>query len=189
MTALIPILLLGTLILVFAVRLLVQWARKTHTRPVTIEDYSCARAALDSVFVETMAIKRIFATDDMDFISRTGTPKVQHFFLKERKALAVQWLQRTQKQVAQLMDLHLKLASYTYDANPRFEFKLALNYLCFILASNVLLAFLWVRGPFQSVRIASYTLRAAEYFCSVFSLRLEKLDPVKLGPAREPRMV
>src|SRR5260370_12986552 len=121
MTALIPVLLLGTLILVFAVRLLVQWARKTHTRPVTIEDYSCARAALDSVFVETMAIKRIFATDDMDFISRTGTPKVQHFFLKERKALPVHWPQTTQNQVPNLMDLHLTLPSYTYDANPSFH--------------------------------------------------------------------
>jgi len=125
----------------------------------------------------------------MEFICRVGNPKVKRFFLKERKALAVQWLQKTQKVVAQVMDLHLKLASYTYGTNPRFEFKLTINYLWFILASNVLLAFLWMRGPFQAARIVSYTLRAAEYFCSVFNLRLEKINPVKLGPAREPRMV
>jgi len=175
--------------LVLAGRLVLQWSRKHHAPAVTIEDFSQARTALDSVFVETAAIKRIFAADDMEFICRAGTPKVQRFFLKERKALAVQWLQRTQKLVAQLMDLHLKLASYTYDANPRFEFKLTINYLCFILASNALLAFLWLRGPFQAVRIVSYTLGAAEYFCSVLTLRLEEVDPVKLGPESEPRTV
>ncbi len=189
MTALIPILFLGTLILVFGGRLLVQWSRRNHAPAVTVEDFSRARAALDSVFIETAAMKRIFATDDMDFISGTGTQEVRRVFLKERKALAVQWLRRTQKQAAQLIDLHLKLASYTYEPSPQFEFRLTVRYLCFILASNVLLVFLWLRGPFGAVKIVGYTLRVAEYFCTMFSLRLEKIDPVKLGPAREPRIV
>lgn len=189
MISLIPILILGILILVLSGRLVLQWSRKKHAPAVTIEDFSKARTALDSVFVETAAMKRVLALDDLDFIRRAGTPKLQRFFLKERKALAVQWLQRTQKLVAQLMDLHLKLASYTYYSNPRFEFRLTINYLFFIFASNVLLAFLWVRGPFQAARIVSYTLGAADYFCSVLSLRLEEVDPVKLGPTRAPRMV
>ena len=189
MTALIPILFLGALILVFSGRLPVQWSRKNRTQSVTIEDYSSARAALDSVFVETMAIKRIFATDDMGFISRTGTPEVRRIFLKERKTLALQWLRKTQKQVAQLMDLHLKLASYTHEPNPGFELRLTVNYTCFIFASNVLLIFLWLQGPFKAVSTVGYTLRVAEYFCSVFSLRLEKINPVKLDPVRVTRMV
>src|SRR5260370_19592513 len=135
-----------------------------------------------------MAIKRVFATDDRDFISRTGTPEVRRFFLRERKSLGLQWLRKTKKQVGQLMDLHLKLASYTYEPSPKFELRLTVNYMCFILASNVLLAFLWLRGPFHAVRTVTYTLRAAERFCTVFSLRLEKINSVKLGPANEPPM-
>ena len=189
MMALIPILLLGILILVFGGRLLVQWSRTNRARPVTIEDYSNARALLDSVFAETAAIKRIFASEDMEFISHVGTSDVQRFFLKERKTLAIQWVRMTQKQVAHLMDLHLKLASYTYEPSPKFEFKLTINYLRFILASNVLLVFLCLRGPFEAFRIVAYTLRVAEYFCSTFSLRLENIDPVKLSSVRQPRSV
>ena len=189
MTGLIPIVLLGTLILIFSGRLLVQWSRQSHAREVTIEDYSQARAALDSVFEETAAIKRIFANEDMEFISQTGRADVQRFFLKERKGLAIQWLRMNQKQLADLMDLHLKLASYTYEPSPRSEVKLTVNYLCFILALNGLLVLLWLFGPFKPVRIVAYTVRVAEYFCTVFSLRLEKIDPVKLSAARQSRSV
>jgi len=188
-SGLIPIVLLGTLILIFSGRLLVQWSRRGQARVVTIEDYSQARAALDSVFVETAAIKRIFANEDTEFISQTGTGDVQRFFLKERKRLAIQWVRMTQKQVAHLMDLHLKLASYTYEPSPRSEVRLTVNYLCFILASNGLLILLWLFGPFKAVRIVAYSVRAAEYFSSEFSLRLERVDPVKLSSARQPRSV
>jgi hypothetical protein len=188
-SGLIPIVVLGTLILIFTGRLLLQWSRRNHTQAVTIEDYSQAREALDSVFAETAAIKRIFAHEDMEFISEAGTGDVQRFFLKERKRLAIQWVRMTQKQVAHLMDLHLKLAGYTYEPSPRSEVKLTINYLCFILASNGLLILLWLFGPFEAVRIVAYTVRAAEYFCSEFSIRLEKIDPVKLSSERQPRPV
>jgi hypothetical protein len=174
-TGLIPIVLLGTLILIFSGRLLVQWSRQSHAGEVTIEDYSQARAALDSVFVETAAIKRIFSSD------------IRRFFLKERKRLAIQWLRMTQRQVAQLMDLHLKLAGYTYEPSPSFEFKLTVKHLCFMFVSNVLLAFLWLRGPFEAVKLVTYTLQTVEYFGSVFSLRLEDINPVKLSPASKPQ--
>lgn len=189
MTGLIPILLLGILVLLFGARLLVQWSRRSRSQVVTIEDYSQANTALHSVFAETAAIKRIFAYEDMEFIAQAGTRDVQHFFLKERKKLAIQWVRMTQKQVGHLIDLHLKLASYTYEPIPRTEVKLTVNYLCFILASNALLILLWLFGPFEAVRIVAYTVSAAEYFCSEFSLRLEKVDPVKLGSAHQPRSI
>lgn len=189
MTGLILLLLLGTLVLISGTRLFLQWTRTRRAAIVTIDDYSGARSALDSLFTEMAAIKRIFATDDMEFVSHAGTGDVQRFFLKERKRLAIQWVRMTQKQVGHLMDLHLKLASYTYEPNPRSEMKLTVNYLCFILASNSLLVLLWLFGPFEVVRIAAYTVRVAEHFCTVFSLRLEKIDPVKLSSARQPRSV
>lgn len=187
MNGLIPIVLLGALILIFSGRLLVNSSRQSRPRIVTIEDYSQARAALDSVFEETAAIKRIFAKEDLEFISEAATEEVQRFFLKERKGLAIHWVRMTQKQVAHLMDLHLKLASYTNEPSPRYEVKLTANYLCFVLASNCLLILLSLFGPFEAARVVAYTVRAAEYFCSVCSLRLEKIEPVKLSPARQPR--
>jgi len=188
MIGLMPILLLGILILVLCGRLLLQWSKSRHDQPVTIEDFSRARAALDSMCLEAIATKRIFAIDDMEFIASKGTLELEHFFVKERQSLALRWLRSTQKQVAQLMDIHLKLASYTFEPNPRFEFRLAVNYVCFVVVSNALLTLVWLRGPFNAVRIVGYTLGVADYFCSVFSLRLEQTDPVKLGSARTPRI-
>lgn len=183
MIGLITILVLGTLILVLVGRLLAQAATRGHARVVTIEDYQGARAALDAVFIETAAIKRIFAAEDVKFISETRVPEVQRVFLKERKRLGIQWLRTTQKQVAQLMQLHLKLASYTYEPRPKFELNLTVKYGCFIVVSNGLLVLLWLFGPFETVKVVSHTLRVAEHFCSAFSLRLEKVNPAKLGPA------
>lgn len=189
MNGLIPIVLLGTLILIFSARLLVQSSRQRHGQVVTIEDFSRARAALDSLFVETAAIKRIFAKEDMEFISEATTEDVQRLFRKERKGLALQWVRMTQKQVAHLMDLHLRLASYTKEPSPRYEVKLTANYLCFILASYGLLILLSLFGPFEAARIVAYAVRVAEYFCSVFTLRLEKIEPARLSPARQPSSV
>jgi len=189
MIGLIPIIILGTLVLVFSGRLLLQWSKNRHAQPVTIEDFSRARAALDSMSLEAIATRRIFAIDDMEFIAGKGHLELEHFFVKERQSLALKWLRLTQKQVAQLMDLHLRLASYTFEPSPRFEFRLTMNYALFVIVSNALLTLLWLRGPFHAVRIVSYTLSVADYFCSVFSLRLEKTDPVKLGAARLPRSV
>jgi hypothetical protein len=187
MMTLIPIVLLGLSILALSVQLLVQQSRNRQPLLVTIEDYTTARAVLDSIFVETMATQRIFAKDDLDFVARTGSLEAHQVFLKERQALAARWLRVTQKQVAQLMNLHLKLAGYTNNPSPRFEFSLALKYAGFVAVSNVLLIFLWLRGPFNTVRIVAYTLGVAQDCCSAFSARLENTDPVKLGLARSPR--
>jgi hypothetical protein len=85
--------------------------------------------------------------------------------------------------VRELMDLHLKLASYTYEPSPKFEFDLTMKYLYFVLAAKTLLMVVWLFGPFEGARITSYTMRSAEHFCSVFSIRLEKVDSLKLSSA------
>jgi hypothetical protein len=182
-----PAVLLGTSILVLCGRLLLQWSKNRHAKPVTIEDFARARAVLDSMSLEAAATQRIFATDDMQFIARTGTPELQLLLVKERRSLAITWLRLTQKQVGQLMSVHLRLASYTFEPSPGFEFRLTVNYLCFVVASNALLMLVWLRGPFRAVRIVSYTMGVAHYFCSVFDTRLEKTDPVKLSAAGAPR--
>ncbi|MHB8500715.1 MAG: hypothetical protein ACYDCG_12015 [Candidatus Acidiferrales bacterium] len=189
MIGLIPILLLGALILILGGRLLVQRATKGDGQPVSIEEYTRARASLDSMFAETAAIKRVFADEDKEFVSRTGTPDVERVFLKERKRLAIQWVRMTQRQVADLMNLHLKLASYTHVPSPKSEAKLTASYFCFVLASNGLLILLGLLGPFAAVRIVTYALRMSEHFCSAFSIRLQKVDPVKLGLASGSRWV
>jgi hypothetical protein len=182
MSGLLVIIVLGTLILILGLRLVLQSSNASEQSPsVTIEEFANAREALDTVFVEAAAIERIFSTEDMAFVSHASARKVQRRFLKERKALAIQWLRKTQKQVAELMDLHLRLAGYTHEPSPRFELKLTAKYLSFLLVSYALLFLLWLRGPFKARRAVAYTSGVAGYFCTVFSLRLQSVNAVDLG--------
>jgi hypothetical protein len=183
MTGLVAIVILGSLILIFGLRLVLQSPNTSAQSPsVTLEEFASAREALDTAFVEAAAIERIFSTEDMAFISHASSPKARRLFLEERKALAIQWLRKTQKQVAQLMDLHFRLASHTHEPSPRFELKLAAKYLSFLVVSYLLLFLLWLRGPFKAGRVVAYTSNVAGYFCTVFSLRLESVNAVHLGP-------
>ncbi len=183
MTALLAIVILGSLILIFGLRLVAQSPNASTQSPcVTLEEFADAREALDTAFVEAAAIERIFSTEDMAFISHASSPKARRVFLEERKVLAIQWLRKTQKQVAQLMDLHLRLAGQTHEPSPRFELNLAAKYLAFLLVSYFLLFLLWRRGPFKVRRVVAYTSHVAGYFCTVFSLRLESVNAVHFGP-------
>jgi hypothetical protein len=176
MSGLLPIVLLGTLILILGARLVLQASStRGQSRSVTIEEFAEAREALDTVIVETAAIERIFSSEDIEFISRSSTPEVQQLFLKERKALAMQWLRKTQKQVAQFMNLHLRLSGYTQEPSPRFELSLAAKYMSFFIVSYLLLLLLWLRGPFKARRVVGYTCGVAGYFCAICSVRLERV--------------
>ena len=181
MTGLALISLLGTLILALSLRLLVQSRKRRHIPVITLDDYADAREALDSIFVETAAVRRIFSAEDAEFIQRTATPDVQRLFLKERKKLALEWLRRTRAQVARLMDLHLRLASYTNDPSAQFELMLTVKYLAFIVVCHVSSVLLWLFGPAKLTHPASYTIRAAADFCTTFSLRLERVNPTRLS--------
>jgi hypothetical protein len=183
MTGLIVIVILGSLILIFGLRLVLQ-SPNNDAQPssITAEEFVNAREALEATFVEAAAIERIFSNEDMEFIFHESSPRARRLFLEERKTLAIQWLRKTQRQVAQLMDLHLRLAGHTHEPSSRFELKLAAKYLSFLAVSYLLLFLLWLRGPFKARRVVAYTSRVAGYFCTVFSLRLENVNAVHLGP-------
>lgn len=184
MTGLATVVVVGALILVLGVRLLVQSLnRRQH--PVTSVDYVKAREALNLVFVEMAAVKRIFAPDDMQFIALVSKPDVQRLFLKERKELALSWLRTIRKQVVQLMDLHLRLASYTYNPSPKLEIKLTLQYWRFMALSSTVQFLVWLCGPFKANSTIAYLIQSAGNFCTIFGFRLEGINPARLSSIRE----
>jgi hypothetical protein len=182
MTALIPIFVLGGLLVLFSVRLLLQSAKGVRKkREVTVLDYTTARAEVDEVLIETAAIQRIFAQDDLRFVTETCPAEVHQLFRDERRELAVLWVRRSQKQLAHLMDLHLKLASYTHRPCPQLELRVATRYWAFLVVSHFLLVLLWLRGPFETVRVIHYIAQMPGELCNVFAPRLEDVDLVRLG--------
>ena len=175
---LLPIIIVAGLILFLCIRVIVQ---SNDSRAVTIQDFSQAQNMLDSVILERSLTSRIFETDDAAFVSRVATPRVQALFEKERKTLAVKWIRKTQKKLARLMDVHLRLASYTYNPSSRYEFALGAKYLVFLFVSYSALLMVLIEGPYETARMIAYAIDTADRLCNVFRLRLERVNPARLG--------
>jgi hypothetical protein len=169
--ALVSVVLLGSLILVLGTRLAVQMMEAGRAKSATIEDYLRAERVLDSVVLEAETMKRILSHDDARFIAEQGTCEAQKLFESERKRLALRWVRRMQKQVSELMKLHLMLARYTSKPMPKLELDLSAKCLAFKLISTVVLAIIWLVGPFRAASVVTYTLNSAAYFCGIFRLR------------------
>ncbi len=185
MTVLVATSILGTFIVLLAIRLIVQSGSRRPRPAVTADEYADARQALDSVFVETAVINRIFSVEDAEFIARSAPPAIKNSFVNERKKLAMKWLRKTRKQMARLMDLHLRLASYTHDPSPEHEIRLTAKYLTFVTVLEIVLLLVWLLGPFKATRSIFYAIRTAASFCGTFSMRLERVNPTRLGADRE----
>jgi len=181
MMTLLPIYVLGVLIVLFAGRLVVQAARGGKAKPVvTVEDYAAAREEVDELLVATAAIERVFAKEDVQFVSETCPVVVQQLFRQERGKLAIEWIRLSQRRLAHLMDLHLKLASYTFEPCARLEIGLAVRYWSFLVASHFILLLLRLRGPVETAAIVHYLVRVPGNLCGVFAPRLKNIDLVRL---------
>ena len=180
-----PILFLGVLILVLLLWLLLRTRDQEGEGHVTIEQYSHAEETVNSLITGFGFMRRTFALEDMEFISRQPGQKIGRAFVKERKVLAISSIQETQKDIASLIDLHFKLASYTHEPSPKFELKLATNYLWFIIVCHLLILSIRLRGPFEVGKMLDQTITGAEQFCHVVRQRLENTNPSRLNPSRE----
>jgi hypothetical protein len=179
MTTVLAVSLMGALLLAFGARLLAQ-SRRSAKSPVTVEDYSNARKALTVVSVETATIMRIFSAEDLQFISGSSIPEVRRLFLKERRRLAIRSLRRTQKQIAQIVNVHLKLAGHAYTLSLKSEVSISAKYFIFLVSSHTVLLFLWLFGPFKTGYIMSYTIQSAATFCDMLTIHLNEVNRTRL---------
>ena len=180
----IPVLLAGLLVLILCIRLVTQlWCR--GGREVSVDDFSKAREALDSILIQTAAINRILSNDDLEFVSRSGQADLQRLFLREPKRLAMHWFRKIKKQVRCLMTVHLRLAARAPLSSPRLEVTLCLRYILFMALSNSVLLLFWLLGPFETKRTLVYVIRGVERFFTIFGARLEGINTAHLGSGRE----
>jgi hypothetical protein len=163
--------------------LLVYWAWRSRARVVTIDEFSGAHEALESVLLRFHAVHRIFDPNDLEFMARQSPPEIQRLFQQERKAVAISWLRHTRKQVARLVDLHLRLASYTYEPSAASEFRLEMKYLSFSLVCHLLIILVRLRGPFHARKMVGYTIGSVDRFCAVLNGRLDNINPARLSPS------
>lgn len=128
-----------------------------------------ARNALTVLQIRLLPINlmdRVLDYNDFLFVQKQRAPHVLELLETERKTIVLYWLSHTRQQVKLLMSFHIKSARYIAKLAPAQEFKLALNYLTFLLACDVLRGLIWILGPFRVSKVARYTVFVAARFCA-----------------------
>jgi hypothetical protein len=143
-----------------------------------------ARQALSSLQVGLLPpelVGRIFAREDFEYVL-SHTPKhVQEMFCRERKKIALAWVDQVRSQIGTLKRFHLGAARYYAKLNFRAEMALAFDFAALLLACRALQVFLYVRGPYAAPRMVRTTVAAAAKLCGVSERALAFLTPGPLG--------
>jgi len=166
-----PVILMGSLVLVFGIRLVIQGIRENNARRLTVEDYLAAREALSLAFAEADVMRRILSPEDIRFISETASPDARRLFHEERKKLAIRWVRRTQEQISELMKLHLMFARYATGSGNNLDIGLSIRYATFKTVSNFVLVVIWLAGPLKVGVVVNRIIGSANYFLNVFHSR------------------
>ncbi|HKS74054.1 MAG TPA: hypothetical protein VJQ82_12715 [Terriglobales bacterium] len=165
MTQLILFLVLGA---VFAV-LLYFFARRSGTRPEGgAEALVSARQALNSLqgnLLPAELVHRVFAREDLDFVTSIGSSAIRKAFVRERKHVALRWVGQVRKHVLSLKQFHSGRSRFYAQLDLRTEIELAARFASLLFICRLLEAVFYVRGPFAAPRIVRTAIGAAGTIC------------------------
>ncbi len=106
-------------------------------------------AGLDACPAEFVA--RIFSSDDWEFVSGIRSRQLQGLFRRERKLVALVWVDQTSKAIRRVMREHTEATRQSHDLHFATETKLALQYAELMFICGVLFLAIQAAGP-QRVR-------------------------------------
>jgi hypothetical protein len=96
-------------------------------------------------------VARIFSPDDWKFVSETKSPQLERLFRRERKLVALAWVQQTSTAIRRIMREHTEAARQSHDLHFATETKLVLVYAELLFLCGVLFLAIQSAGP-QRVR-------------------------------------
>jgi hypothetical protein len=97
--------------------------------------------------VTSAALKGIFSGEDRQFISQEGDKQITSLFRRERKRLALRWIERQRYQSASIMRRHREASGRAADLRPSSEATLFLRYCQLNLLFEILAVSVWLVGP------------------------------------------
>ena len=148
MTQLVLIVIIAAFLLLIVGRLLGDALRK---RGSTRDDFAAMEMgeALRPVQVPpVMLMDRIFAQDDLTFVSSEGLKPIRRQFLQDRRRLALSWLELTRLEAVRILRLHLRAVRTHMSLQPLVELQLLSHTLLFFLVYTVLWAIFATNGAF-----------------------------------------
>lgn len=163
--------------------LLLFFARKPGIRAEDgAEAVVSARQALDSLqgnLLPPELVHRVFAREDLEFVSTVGSKKVREAFVRERRSVALRWVGQVRKQVLSLKDFHSGHSRFYAQLDLRTEFELALTFASLLLACRMLEAIFYIRGPFAAPKMVGRMIGAAGNICAASERSLAFLSSTR----------
>ncbi len=143
-----------------------------------------ARQALNSLqsgLLPPELVGRIFAREDFEYVANHTPKHVQEMFRKERKRIALAWVDQVRSEVVSLRRFHLGAARFYAKLKFKTEMTLAFDFAALLLTCRALRAFLYMRGPYAAPRMVQTTAAAAARLCDVSEKALAFLTPSPLS--------
>jgi hypothetical protein len=107
-------------------------------------------------------VSAIFALEDQQFLAGLDSPSLTTLFLKERTAVAREWLRATAGLIQQIMREHLQISRHSSDMEIRAELQIYASYILLQAACASLMLSLKFAGPARLRAASLYVYRASE---------------------------
>ena len=104
----------------------------------------------------TDLVARVFSAEDAKFIRAANSPQLDELFHRERKQVALVWVQQTSAVIQRIMREHKQIARVSHDIDFQTEVKLLLLYSELMLLCGVLSLAVQSIGPLGVRRLAIY---------------------------------
>jgi hypothetical protein len=166
------------------------WRRDRASAEGGAQALQDARNALDTLQLSLLppeVVARIFARDDLEYVESTTPEHIQKYFFKERRHIALMWINQLRSQIVNLRRFHLGRSRFYAVVDTRTEIGLALSLATLISACHVLQVLLYVRGSLGAPRMVGATIAKAARVCEISAKSLDFLnslsrDAVSNGP-------
>ena len=109
-----------------------------------------------------LCIRRIFSPEDMRFVNRLGSPRLQQVYRAERTRVALYWVHLISVDVRQIMRKHRLAAASKENLQVRREMALILHYAEFRILCGLLAFSIRVFGPHALGNIAGHVVQLSE---------------------------
>lgn len=141
-----------------------------------------ARQALNTLQVNLLPpelVGRIFAKDDLEYVMSAAPERVREMFFRERKRVALFWVEQVRRQVVSLRHFHLGAARFYSRLSFRTEITLALDFAALLFACRALQGLLYFGGPYAAPRMIGMTMATAARVCEISEKSLAFLNPAQ----------
>jgi hypothetical protein len=131
--------------------------------------------ALQTGLLSGEVVQRIFAKEDLDYVS-DGPIEIKNLFLAERRRVALFWVAQMRLQILNLRRFHLGSARFHAGLKMRTELRLAGEFLFLLCTCRALWLALYFRGAYAAPAMVERATATAQRVCDISEKSLSFLN-------------